>query len=253
MIEEHVFDFLPGYALEILDDEDLLRVARHLPHCVACIAELEAYAATRDQLAFMAPVQAPAADLRARVLQKVNAESQHARAVERVPESINSTQVRTAWWDHLRMFLGRQAGFTFAVLALLIILFLGINNYLLWQRVDKLHTLLPEDQVLIARLDGTANAPGASGYVIVYRDNKYGSLTVENAPVLDENQQYQIWLIRDGERTSGGVFSVNASGYGVLQVYSHEPLDMYDSFGITIEPAGGSPAPTGEKILGGGL
>jgi anti-sigma-K factor RskA len=89
--------------------------------------------------------------------------------------------------------------------------------------------------------------------MIVFKNNHYGSLTVENAPVLDATQQYQVWLIKNGERTNGGVFSVNDSGYGVLQVYSKQPLEIYDSFGITIEPAGGSPAPTGERILGGGL
>ena len=68
---------------------------------------------------------------------------------------------------------------------------------------------------------------------------------------LDDAQQYQLWLIRDGERTSGGVFSVSQSGYTAMQVYSREPLASFDAFGITIEPYGGSPGPTGDKVLGG--
>jgi anti-sigma-K factor RskA len=119
--------------------------------------------------------------------------------------------------------------------------------------VDDLEARVPGNNVQIVRLDGTGSAPQTVGYVIVFKNNRYGSLTVENAPVLNEDQQYQIWLMKNGERISGGVFSVNDSGYGVLQVYSKEPLEVYDSFGITIEPVGGSPAPTGEKILGGGL
>jgi anti-sigma-K factor RskA len=33
-------------------------------------------------------------------------------------------------------------------------------------------------------------------------------------------------------------------------VSADQPLGSFQSFGITIEPFGGSPQPTGEKILG---
>jgi hypothetical protein len=58
-------------------------------------------------------------------------------------------------------------------------------------------------------------------------------------------------LNSDGLRTSGGVFAVNPEGYGALWISSPEPLSSYPAFGITIEPVGGSPGPTGEKVLGG--
>ena len=56
-----------------------------------------------------------------------------------------------------------------------------------------------------------------------------------------------------GQRTSGGVFSVYDEGYGVLKIDAPEPLISYQNVGITIEPAGGSPGPTGERVLGGDL
>jgi anti-sigma-K factor RskA len=60
-------------------------------------------------------------------------------------------------------------------------------------------------------------------------------------------------LIQDGERTSGGVFSVKQGGYAAKVIYAPLPLADYSSFGVTIEPAGGSPSPTGDKVLGGNL
>jgi anti-sigma-K factor RskA len=60
-------------------------------------------------------------------------------------------------------------------------------------------------------------------------------------------------LIRDGQRTNGGVFSVNPDGYASLELYSPLPLIQYQAIGITIEPWGGSPGPTGPKVLGGDL
>ncbi len=44
---------------------------------------------------------------------------------------------------------------------------------------------------------------------------------------------------------------VSAEGYGSLSVESPKHLISYSQFGITIVPAGGSPGPTGEKVLGG--
>jgi anti-sigma-K factor RskA len=58
------------------------------------------------------------------------------------------------------------------------------------------------------------------------------------------------WLIENGQRTSGGVFSVSQEGYGSLRVSSPQPLSNYSAFGITVEPVGGSPGPTGNKVLG---
>jgi hypothetical protein len=49
---------------------------------------------------------------------------------------------------------------------------------------------------------------------------------------------------------SGAVFSVDEDGYRGLEIESDEPLQDFESFGITVEPAGGSPGPTGDRVLG---
>ena len=100
-------------------------------------------------------------------------------------------------------------------------------------------------------LAGTANAPTARGKIVVSTDGKYGTLVVENLEALDPSEQYQLWLIKDGKRTSGGVFSVDEKGYAAVVIDAPLPLVEYSSFGITIEPAGGSPGPTGPKVMGG--
>ena len=102
----------------------------------------------------------------------------------------------------------------------------------------------------VIRLEGMGSAAEANGYVMVFREQKHGSLAVTHAPVLGADEQYQIWLIEDGVRISGGVFDVNADGYGNLMVSAEMPLGEFDAFGITIEPRGGSVEPTGEKVMG---
>jgi anti-sigma-K factor RskA len=105
----------------------------------------------------------------------------------------------------------------------------------------------------VVALAGTEAAPAATGTIVISGDGEYGTLVVDGLPPLDAARQYQLWLIEDGQRTSGGVFSVSSEGYGAMEIASPEPLSRYSAFGITVEPAGGSPGPTGDKVLGSAL
>ena len=267
MAQEHVFDLLSGYALGSLDEVELLQVARHLPHCAICRSELATYWDAADQIALSTPLRTPPPDLREKILRRVEqpaaahaaSRPDHtpaARAVDRpaAPSSPPSGVPRQrGLLDALRDLFGRPAGFALGALALLLILFMGVSNLALWREVNSLRARVPEDNVHIVQLQGEPNAPEAHGYLMVFKEENYGTLVVEDAPALEPGKQYQLWLIQDGKRTSGGVFSVGEEGYGVLEVSSSQPLDSFSSFGITVEPEGGSPGPTGKKILGGGL
>ncbi|MFQ5657668.1 MAG: anti-sigma factor [Candidatus Methylomirabilales bacterium] len=55
---------------------------------------------------------------------------------------------------------------------------------------------------------------------------------------------YQLWLIRDGVRDTGGLFSVDDAGRAVLIVRPPQPLETYEAVGATVEPAGRSAGPT---------
>jgi anti-sigma-K factor RskA len=98
-------------------------------------------------------------------------------------------------------------------------------------------------------LGGDDLAPQAVGLIVVSQDGSHGTLVVDRLPRLDESQQYQLWLIQDGKRVSGAVFSVGEDGYGSVWVSAPEALIQYSQFGVTIEPTGGSPSPTGERVL----
>lgn len=275
-MEEHVFDLLPAYALGCLDQEDFVKVSRHLADCAVCQNELATYYAAADQLAMAAPLRTPPLELKQKILQRVAAPQPEAAAQSQPDRSPETSRPKDASrpsdglrpsaaprpapagnphksWDLFRGLFAQPLGLAFAVAALLLIIFMGISNLLLWQRVNELQARAPKENMQLVRLDGTTNAPNAQGYIMVFKNETYGTLVVENAPALQAGYQYQLWLIRDGKRTSGGVFSVTGEGYGTLEVSADQPLENYPSFGITIEPAGGSLAPTGKKVLGGKL
>jgi anti-sigma-K factor RskA len=75
-------------------------------------------------------------------------------------------------------------------------------------------------------------------------------LVVHNLPALERGKIYQLWLVdAKGERTSGGTFTLDEERYGWLVVRLTRPLTEFMSMGITVEPAGGSPEPTGPRVM----
>ncbi len=244
---EHIVDLIPGYALGCLDDDELMLVARHLPRCAACRAELDSYWKTVDRLAFAVPERIPSADLKEKIMRRAGARTDTPSSPQ--PEAAPSGGFGAA----LRAFFARPLTWA-AAAALLLIAVLGIRNMALQQQVGDLEAeIVRRGDMRVIHLDGTEYAPETRGYLMVFSEENYGTLVVERAPELPEGYQYQLWLVRDGERTSGGVFSVDYHGYGVLEISSDHPLESFVSFGVTVEPEGGSPGPTGDRVLGGSL
>jgi anti-sigma-K factor RskA len=235
---EHITELLPDYVLGCIDEEDTARVYQHLRACADCQAELQAYEAVVGQLALAARNAAPPPALKDRLMTCIQE-----RQV--VPAGASRT-----WWQALLDSLPRLRGNALAWQAAAIVLVVGLaaGNVWQWQRSDR---PAPSHMGRFPSITmvNTPAAPEALGTLVMSADGQYGTLIVDGLPALDAGHQYQLWLIEAGQRTSGAVFSVNGDGYGSLAVSSPRPLSSYSSFGITIEPTGGSPGPSGEKVL----
>jgi anti-sigma-K factor RskA len=239
---DHVIELLPAYAIGCLDKEETDLVDAHLSSCLVCQAELQVYQAISEQLPLAAPMAEPAVSVKQQLFERVESKS---RQPTRGPQAVN-------WLERLKS-LGRQIMPLWGLASLVLVLALVTSNLLLWREVNQLHSQAQVADMRVVSLSGTGAAPGATGLMVISVDGSHGTLVVDRLPVLDESRQYQLWLIKDNQRTSGGVFSVSRSGYASLWVHAPEPLADYPSYGITVEPEGGSPGPTGEKVLGGNL
>jgi anti-sigma-K factor RskA len=103
------------------------------------------------------------------------------------------------------------------------------------------------------RLTGADAAPNARGFIYLDPSAESALLVAYRLPPLAPDRAYQLWLVSDGQRISGGVFKVDADGYGWLKVRAPQTMAAYQRAGITVEPSGGSPGPTGARVLGGDL
>jgi anti-sigma-K factor RskA len=239
----HVFDLIPEYTLGSLEADEARQVAEHLAACTICRDEFEAYQTVADRLLLAVPEQSPSGELKARLMKRIHRLGEPAPSpleTKRAPQS-------SPWRFPQRLIpVGAFAG-------LLIILLLAVSNLMLWQRLNRLEVITGPLGMRAIVLQNTSAAPGASAFVVMGADGRNGVLVVDHLQPLEESQEYQIWLLKDGVRTSGGTFSVDEDGYRGLRLSAPESLLTYSDVTVSIEPAGGSPAPTGPQVLRGSL
>jgi anti-sigma-K factor RskA len=235
--DNHVLDLLPAYALGSLEASEADLVEEHLLSCWICRAESTTFQEVAEQLSFAAPVSIPSPGLKDRLLQRV----QVVRSQPRVP--VQATP--RPWLERLLPVWG--------LASLGLIIALAAFSLSLWQRLNQLEFITAPGGMRAIPLSTADAASNATGFVLVGADGRNGAVVVDGLPPLDEGQQYQLWLIRDGERTSGAVFSTDQESYGGTRIKVAGSLLEYSAVDVTIEPTGGSPEPTGALVLGGTL
>ena len=227
--ETYFLEQIPAYALGILSPEEAQIVERHLETCTSCQEELRKYETLNADLALAVPTVEPPPNLEKRLMNRVASPPAPA----------------TSWWTGLRevwnQVRARPAWAAATMLALLLMLFLLWPETGTWERVDTFPAFA---------LAGTEAAPGASGMIVSSEDGLHGTLIVQQLPTLNEEEQtYQLWLIRDGTWEDGGTLNVDEDGYGARYARADHLLTSYETFAVTVEPVEGSRTPTGTLVL----
>lgn len=245
---EQIAELIPGYALDALDLEERMLVEMHLAQCPECQAELEALRPVASSLAFVAEVQEPSAQLRERI--RADLSTPHLVDAQRVP---GRHQPR-----------GKLIPFpAWALAAAAVFIGLIVWNVMLQLQIGEQRERLEQQAEIVTMLalaekpgvvlQGTEAAPGAKGRLVPSPNGEGAALVVQDMPPPPPGRIYQLWLIRpDGQRDNGGLFTVD-EGRGMIYIHPPANLSQYVAVGVTDEPPGGSPGPTGTKVLGGKL
>lgn len=258
---EGIQALIPEFALGALQPAEADSVRSHARVCAPCRRELSAYKRVVDGLLVSPSPAAPSPLLRARVMRAAGVESARARP---------TGNRLLAWLASTMSPSGLVPRLSPVVAALALVVAVGAA-YLSSQLQSELKSVSAENQSLhlqltstqsvvadalrpgatVWQLSGTQSAPNARASLYCDPSGRTGLLSAADLPPLPVGEAYQLWLIRDGQRTSGGLLTVDASGRGVLAVQAPEPLGVYQSVGMTVEPASGSPGPTGQRVLSG--
>jgi len=248
-------ELLPGYLLSTLEAAEAAAVAEHLHTCDRCQASLATYETVIDHLAQAVPPHEPPPEVLQRLMAAVTTPS---------PAAVLAPSY---WWSTWR------PRWVFVLTAANVCLCLGLAWWT-WQTGRAMSVLRGERLQLQQQLDLQRQAlhlfttpatrpvalrsdkaeSRAQGTLLLHPEASHAVLIVQDLPPLPPERAYQLWLIwGDQQRDNGGVFRVDARGFGLVPITVPRPLATYRAVGITEEPAGGSPRPTSPRLIGGTL
>lgn len=215
MDRETVRSWLPAYALNALDADERREVEALLAEDETARQELREYSQIAESVLLTAPATAPPADLEQKLMQR-------------------AAETRT------RRFPVRLAAIAAAVLLLFIAasVFVAVrppppNSEQVYERL-----LADAEAVTVAVVP--ALSPDIEGQLVYRPEDTTAVIRVSNLPPIEAGQAFQLWLVDDRGSVSGGVYQL-AQPTNFIMVSAERPIADYLRFGVSLEPASGSP------------
>lgn len=287
--EEHK-ELLPLAALGATDEREQAALDAHLAACGECRAELRSLADTAALLALDAVPVAPRPELRSRVLSEIKSIRQETAAraepAARAATVVSLEEARTARRRDERpaSSSGRRPAFLYGALAASLVVAALAVAFAVTQRREngRLQAVIAqvsrqladtrsqlegtttelararfESELLsapdshTADLTGTELAQTARAKLVFSDTTGEAVLVAAQLPPAPAGKAYQLWYIAGGKPLPGSVFTTDGSGRGELRERIPPEGRRAEVFAVTLEPAGGLPAPSGEIYLKG--
>jgi anti-sigma-K factor RskA len=225
----HPLDDLAGYALGILDGEELRALEAHLETCASCRAEVRSFAETAWAIAETQGRDAPPR-LRAAIIAR-------AREGGRQPRGL------AAFWHELL----RPVPLVVPV-ALAAVLVVALVGYGSARRDADRYAAVVAGAVgaKVVPLAATGASAGVRGSLVIPANGAAPYLILD-LPAPASGMTWEAWVIRGGTAVRAGV--TDARGVTALTLTAN--VAGGDTIAVTQEPAGGLDAPTGAPVLAG--
>jgi anti-sigma-K factor RskA len=220
-----------AYALDALDPVERRRFEAHYPECPTCRDELAGFRETSARLPASSPTALPP-ELKAKVMAEVAGTRQLPPRVVETPVARRRTPLITL---------------AAAVVVVALVGFAFVLSRTGGDPVDQeLAQVLSAPDAVTVALEGETDAT----LRVVYSASQDQAVLVGSG--LDgvaDDETYQLWTLAGSEPSSAGVF--RPAGDGEVRSSVTAPGVSPDAWAVTVEPDGGSPAPTGEILYQG--
>jgi anti-sigma-K factor RskA len=252
------------YAIGALDGDEKATLESHLPVCAECRAKIDEARGRMSMLALSAPLVAPPAGVRERVIERFQSERPR-RGSGQSPAPDNVVQFRRSPWTPLWAAA--------AVVLLAAAAWFAVENHRLGAELAQLETthqqleeseqqlqsqtaraeaaldILTAPETVKVELAPVASRPVPHGKVF-YNPSRGLLFYAANLQALPRDRTYELWLIpAEGAPIDAGIFNPDVRGNGEVILPALPGGLVAKVFAVTIEPAGGVTAPTGPKVL----
>lgn len=219
-----------AYALDALDTDERRAFEAHFPSCEVCRLEVGEFRETAAVLG-NAVGEAPPAPLKQAILAEV---AQTRQLPPYLPDRLaDSTRRRP------RVGWSTVAAATAAAL-------IGVVGTVITMQAtsadDEVARLLAEPDAVVSTLDG----PQGSLRVVWSPERDEIAIVGLDLDDPGDESTYALWFIDDGGVAPAALFRPGADGS--VRMVAAVADEAPSEWGVTIEPAGGSPAPTGDVL-----
>lgn len=245
------------YATNALDATERAAFETHLDECADCRDEVAGFMETTAEMSH-AISQTPPDSVRAAVLAQVAATRQLSplrddragggndavAAVE--PDSTVAPPVDLAARRRRRL-----TQLAVAAVAVLVVGVLGVQIARLSERAgeaEQIASIIGSSDAQTMRLEGEGRAP-----VTMVWSQRHGEVALvgESLDPVDDSSVYELWAMHDGTPAKVALFEPNPDGS--IRERFEADLDGVEIVGVTVEPRGGSDAPSGDMVLSYGV
>jgi anti-sigma-K factor RskA len=267
------------HALGVLSDEERAELAKAMAGDAELAAEVRQLEDTAGALGGVVAQVDPPARLRARVLAVAGIEADDASGTPVV-----SVVGAAARGDDAPVVIRRESralpGWLAAAAALVLASGLGLWALQLRTSLDAMNARVERAEAEVVRIQrtlgeaqeqtrvlearnsvlfapdtlrvdlaGQAGTPASSARAFVSRHSGL-AFAANQLPALPADKVYQLWVIApDRPPVNAGLLAPDASGHATLFFELPADLPPPAVLAVTVEPAGGVPAPTGDKVL----
>lgn len=220
-----------------LDREEVASLDHHLAGCTECRARLAEYMAAAARLPVALEPLRPSPELRGRLMKAVYAEAGARRA-----------EAPAHGWRRLWRLIPSGRGFTLLAAAAAAAIIALVPAGLIGRQTAPTAPVAVE-------LTGTSGAPQVHGR-LVYQPGGAALVSVSGLPAPARGgggeNVYELWLIKpDGQALPAGYLSQSPNGDWTAALDTG--VSGYAKLAATVEPPGGSRAPTGVMVVEGSL
>lgn len=259
--DDRMRDELAAFSIGASDIEDRTALEAQLAERPDLRAEAARIAAEMTVLLADVPRRQPSADLKRRILAAATAERRASSTNRHIVALPRTTANRTANLRSALLWLSSTAAV--ALLALCVYLF-GEINALRGER-DKLESLrskLTEDLAMAVdlvmqsqsrRVELMSDDGEMRAMVVLQPEMDEALIVTHDLPALPPDQTYQLWMIGPEGVVSTCVFNTDTDGHMTMVFKAAQSWDNVSALGISIEPRGGSTAPTTKPLAVGEL
>ena len=258
MTHEEIRTSIDAWALGALPEAEARTVEAHLAECPECQAEARTAGAVAVGLAGSAPAAAPSPAVRDRLMSVVEVGLQ--------PRRQPSLAARTGWlvaaaslvlaayltWDGLRLrdqvaTLSAQLAEAKALVAAADTRIASLQNTA--ERGTSAMAVLTAPDLARIDLAGQPDAPEAHARAFWSRERGM-VFSASKLPPPPPGKTYQVWVVTaDPAPISAGLIEPDPQGHVDVVFATPPDIPQPRAVAVTLEPAGGMPAPTGAKYL----